>query len=460
MMQTGFMPVARAGIRAPDVTRDRSIGGLLPYSGGAMIGGPDASWTDFSLNDSLEIPNRDNLHLYLKELMEKFGINLDSSNIIEEMIKKEQGTQFLQQLQLLKFTIINSSKLMFDINKLKLKYPLVVYFIKEYHMKSKKNKLEQKDESESNSQKIRLDEVDYNELFKGFNANTMGNLSIADILRFKSYIAIQTRDKNHTEMTINRFNEEISSRNLATKTINPDSEEPVTVSKEPLNKTLKDLSVFSKTSLLEVIEEMDSMYKVISNRNEWKNHIEYISSTIKSSFENYCKASHKYQKLMIIKSQLENWILEYDKLINLLETKSDIVPIINQNDSIDHTMLSKLLSNKHKTDQLFFVDAIKSLNIDEIIENMRHEAQIFGLHYKLVDDLIKPFTKPNNCKICLLNIADQFIDTCGHIICKLCADQLINDNSAMMYSDNNTNGSPCPYCTKIFNIVNLKKIFY
>ncbi len=92
-------------------------------------------------------------------------------------------------------------------------------------------------------------------------------------------------------------------------------------------------------------------------------------------------------------------------------------------------------------------------------------TKIFQLHYQMVDDLSHSFPKPNTCNICLINPIDQFIDTCGHVICSSCSETIINKSvvpTTNMWDnhDNSNKKGKCPYCNLEFTKVNLRKIFF
>jgi len=277
-----------------------ALGGAFDIMVGALEG--DGQLGGLTLDGAMDIPNRDNLHICLQEMMEKFKLSAETFDSIANKVDSNKIGELCQQLKLLKFTINNSSKMMFNLNLLESKYPLVIYFIKEHHMKKDKS-------SDKSSQIKELDKssgLDYNELLKGFDTQRLGSLSLSEILRFKSMTDLKTRKEENRDV-VNKFNKELQSRNLTNVWLEQNEIKPKKESENTTETTTHktpDVCVISKKSLLAIIEELETIYNVIASRNQWKTYIEYIQQTIKTSFDNYCKTSQKYQYLMEIKKQL------------------------------------------------------------------------------------------------------------------------------------------------------------
>jgi hypothetical protein len=207
-----------------------------------------------------------------------------------------------------------------------------------------------------------------------------------------------------------------------------------------------------------MIEELEGIYVVVSQREQWKQHIDYLRKKVTESFYSYCHHQKDYQHLVKVKDQIETWVQHYDQLLKTVKPADED----NSNGGSEvgkQSNLGSILSKKFEVDQLFLAETLKSLNIEEVRQKMELSSKIFKLHHQIVEDLTQCLPKPNCCHICLTNEANQFISTCGHIICLPCAETMMTENNQFRMNLDDKQSS-CPYCNKPFSLKDLRKIFY
>ena len=61
--------------------------------------------------------------------------------------------------------------------------------------------------------------------------------------------------------------------------------------------------------------------------------------------------------------------------------------------------------------------------------------------------MIRPYLKPNACKIAMSETIDRFLEPCGHTYCHTCLDKLTQTDSI------------CPCCRKTFTKQQIKTLY-
>ena len=398
------------------------------------------------IDKAMALPNTRNLHINLERILEKFKLDTDHIESAKDLYNQNKVSDINSQLKLIKLSIKNSDKIVFNLYSFEKKYPLVYYLIQ--------NKLSKKEDNLGEQQKnlIINDEIDYNDILRGLNPSTAGNLQLSTIINFRSATNIQSRSDDTNREVLTNFEKQLRERNLYV----PGSEDE---KKIEICSTIgsKKSCLLSKKALLEIIENLESIYTQIAEASKWKQYTEYLKNITETSFEQYCSASQKYKYIEQLQKQIKLWISEYDKLTtNIKEENQSNLHLSNQK------KFDSILAQKYDHDQQFLTEILLLLNIDEYKNEMENAAKIFTLHHQLVNDFIQPFAKSNICRICLFDEANQFISPCGHVICEKCAKSLSNNNMDLYRFDDHlgTKQMRCPYCSKDFQSNELKKIFY
>ena len=206
-----------------------------------------------------------------------------------------------------------------------------------------------------------------------------------------------------------------------------------------------------------MLNEAEQIYTAIGSREQWKKHIDHLTTMVKDSFQTYCQTSQQFRHLTQVKTQLETWVGEYDRLVSLCKHHGK-----DKGSETVADQLGQLALRKFNNDQLFMANLMQSLEIEAVRHKMESAGRIFQLHHQLVQDIVQPLIAPNICKICVLHEANRFIDVCGHIICESCSDKLF-DSGDHMYGHamiNHSRSATCPWCNATFAKNNLRKIFY
>ena len=392
-----------------------------------------------NIDEAVNLPNLNNVHVNLQKILDKFEVDKPFFNSILKNYDKSQLHDLQKQLKLIKFAINNSMKTIFNVDSLQDKYPLVAALIKEQKM----DNIELNESKNKNDQPNDTDSINYNEIMKNFKNPKQLNLSISEILRFQSAVNIKTRSNNSTNEINKLYNEQLKSRDMVEKDSN--RETFVTKKSNKFNSSM----IVSKSSLLSIINDLESKYNIINEQNKWKEHIEYVKKTIKESLEKYCQASRQYEKLSSFKKQIDKWIIEHDKLISMMRKELDD-PKIRSDYVEDMHKFEKMMMKKYEDDQIFLMNTIGLLNMDKVKKEMEAAGKIFTMHYQFVENLVGSFIKENICKICMNHTADMLIDKCRHLVCVECSKSLISINYT----------ARCPYCNQEFNGSDLKKIYY
>lgn len=423
-----------------------------PYNPLNMINESEPN-NEIALDMATSIGNPINIHNILQNLVDEFKLSDSLIDILLIPNVKGQSDELINQLKLLRLNITSSNKIIFDIDQLSIKYPIAILMIK-YQNSNNQDKMDNQTQNGENS-----DKIDYNELLKGFNGGGISNLTIAGILDFKSKVCENTRKKENPDVII-KYNKQLDDRNdkhLWFKNNNcsnvsddiKNNTDITNFAVDEINNNVKinkNICLLSKLKLIEIIDNLLSIYNVFVDYDKLSNIFTHITNVVKTSFKTYCETSKKYNSLLITIDQLNKWFTEFNTLIDIVQ-KNELGE------------MSSILFKQIDNDQCKLVNMLQLSKIDNIKKQMDQASQIFTIHYQMINTIAEMFTKPNICRICMNNIADQFISTCGHIICNKCGDNLLNNN---VVSSNLgwTNSANCPYCKTLCTKNDLKKIFY
>jgi hypothetical protein len=411
--------------------------------------------------DLIDLTENPNLHTILRKTMEKFKLDPSRLDALTNSPTSETISEITRQLSLIKFSIKSSCAQAFKLVDFKKKFPLVIELIDLhfFHMNSSVPL------SESD-----LKTLDYNQLFERMNISSLRHLPLGDIIQTQLLLKGQQTKKVAYKKVVSDFFGEIEDRHLpklsnfqvtenhllneGLPVINrPDSSLKIQANVEDKD---PNCNLIEKPQLIKMIEELEGIYVIVGQREQWKQHIDYLRKRVTESFHSYCHHQKEYQHLIKVRSKIETWVDHYDQLLKTVKPSDEP----DQNFEVGMpSNLESILSQKFEADQLFLAETLKSLNIEEVRQKMEMSSKIFKLHHQIVEDLTQCLPKPNCCHICLTNEANQFISTCGHIICFPCAETMMVENNQYRMNLNEKQSS-CPYCNKPFTLNDLRKIFY
>jgi hypothetical protein len=279
--------------------------------------------------------------------------------------------------------------------------------------------------------------------------------TVQQLMNFRRMINVSTRHDENSIALKNKFREQLRNRGIH---IDMNDEAPLDDAPLSIDKvTVKPHEcLISKTKLLSMIDRMIELYTLMKDNKKWKEHGEDIRKSIHDSFSTYCAIAKKFKSVKEIKTALDKFSMEYMNVLKSIQNSSEVLGV--EGDTIKNSLEIKVNEG-----QLFMMDMLKLLNITQIKDQMDDAAKIFKYQYQFINNVIEPLAKPNCCKICLTDQINTFIDTCGHTMCRSCADKLIKpsemvENLFEMRVDGGSKGN-CPYCCVEFKSTNLKKIF-
>ena len=402
---------------------------------------------EMQMDKAINLSNTNNLDKNLQKILEKFKLDAEHISSAKNLYNKDKIEDINQQLKLMKFSVKNSNKIAFNLESFETKYPLACHLIRIWS--DFENKLS---DSHCFAQSKHGD-IDYNQIFEGFDPHTSADIRLRDIWQFSSLTNVSTRTDDNHEI-FRRFNAELRSRNLT----GPMQSNLLENKQKPTirGNNLACVQILSKKSLLSTINDFEIIYRTIIKGKKWRSYIKFLQNVTQKGFEQYCGAFKKYQYIIQLEEKIKTWINKYDHVLSAIKDEST-----DNGCGLNTIQFNAVLSQKYKSDQHLLTHLLKLLNIDETKKNMENAAKIFALHHQLVDDFIQPFAKYNVCRICLLDDADQFISTCGHVICQKCADNLYcSHNFGLMRNSLTKQEGRCPYCNTDFKSTDLKKIYY
>lgn len=428
-------------------TRHSLDGNILPNLG---------TMEDFTLKKAMEVTVLPNMFSRLSEMMEKIK-SLDTSYLSQSSGLKYND--IIKDAQAFKLNVSNSSDDMIDINLYNETYKFVMPYINDQlsknindaQLKLKKNDDQITENNYPNDNDIAKFVANLNDLGK----KTMTVDQIIHNMKLLAPININMRDQEDDVITKFNQQKEIYDQ-LQSKYMNCNKKNNTTKIRIKLKKQNKSFQkLIPKKSLLSILNHIECMCLSLIDKNIWSSRYKHLSDMISSSFDSFIKIYDKYKRLLDIKSQLEKCITENGILYKNISLCCDD----NNNDKEDNEDDELML--KWEQDQLFLENKIKSLKIDEIKAEMGRSWELLSLHIKLIEDYTQSMAKQNNCKICLKDEADQFIDTCGHVLCKKCCDKLSNESNFQMNDEGEyVQSQLCPFCQKNFGKSNIKKIYY
>ncbi len=398
--------------------------------------------------EPIDLSEHTNIHTILKKTIDKFKLNGSSLDALTNDPHREAITEITRQLSLMKFSLKSSLSESFKLVDFQRKFPLVVELINSHFFQMNSALLVSDTD---------LKAIDYNQLFERMNISSLSHLPLGDVIRTQLLLNGQKTKEVAYQKVVSQFFDEIEDRHLprsgnfqATEAHLVKEGLPIIGADKRIDTENPNQGSIRKVKLISMIEELERIYVVVTHRDQWKQHIDYLRKRVTESFHSYCQNQKDYQHLLEVKAKIEVWVKDYDQLLNTVKPRQEANPF----------GLDSVLSQKFEADQLFLAETLKSLNIDEARQKMEMSGKMFKLHQQIVEDLTGCLPKPNCCHICLTHEANHFISTCGHVMCRPCAETICTDNNPNYAYVARQKQSNCPYCNKPFTLADLRKIFY
>lgn len=189
-----------------------------------------------------------------------------------------------------------------------------------------------------------------------------------------------------------------------------------------------------KEIILNHLNNLKQLFELVQEHDIWNKKLELLVQTTCSAFNIYCEKMQEYEKKLKLKKELLNWQNQYNNIINLCDQKCESIIKQEFDENIKH------ISNK-----------IVELDIEKITSEYKTAELLFNENYQFLNQMHKCLLILNYCKICNIDVADQFLP-CGHIMCKECCSKITN----LL----NNSKSKCCFCQIEYKEKDVKKIYY
>ena len=383
---------------------------ITPYEIGTQQGSlSDRSFHDLSLSDA--IANNDNLNDQLLHIMEQNGLETNELDAFVEHSKELDPGIILQGLLTFQHELEQTTKEIVNLRRFEKDHSTIIAMIKKG--------LEKRNVPVPIHGKNHVDGI-------------IPHLP-------EGMVGIQTRIDNNRDV-VDQFQTQIEQRtgihmSLGSPNVYVSSVLPVVA----LPQVIEMPYLVQKEVVLSVLQHVIDIYEVISRHDKWKEYSESLRDNMKHAFEDYCKVAKQHHEIKQVTSEIEHDIKHFQTITEPF--------VVEQIPTTNSQAVKQLILDKRQADQAFYDDLKKYLKSKELAEQMNQTSHIFLAQYKIMNEMIRPYMKPNSCKICMSETTNCFLEKCGHTFCKACLEHLLETNAI------------CPCCRKPFTKAQIKPLY-